>query len=75
MTGPEGHYFLPNLHPGKYEVVAELASFVPDKQALDLRVGQDLTGNFAMRLGGGTRQAYSFPEPTPPRIQHRDLNF
>jgi len=52
VTGPEGQYFLPNLHPGKYEVTAELASFVPNKQALDLRVGQDLTVNFAMKIGG-----------------------
>src|SRR5437762_14261422 len=45
-TGGEGQYFLPNLRPGPYEVTAELASFVPNKQALDLRVGQDLTVNF-----------------------------
>jgi outer membrane receptor protein involved in Fe transport len=52
VTGAEGQYFLPNLRPGSYEVTAELASFVPDKQALELRVGQDLTVNFAMKLGG-----------------------
>jgi hypothetical protein len=52
VTGAEGQYFLPNLRPGSYEVTAELASFVPDKQTLELRVGQDLTVNFAMKLGG-----------------------
>lgn len=52
VTGPEGRYFLPNLRPGNYEVLAELTSFVPTKQALDLRVGQDLTVNFNMKLGG-----------------------
>jgi hypothetical protein len=51
VTGPEGRYFLPNLRPGKYEVLAELTSFVPSKQALDLRVGQDLTVHFTMKLG------------------------
>jgi hypothetical protein len=52
VTGAEGQFFLPNLRPGHYEVTAELASFVPDKQTLDLSVGQDLTVNFAMKLGG-----------------------
>ncbi len=52
VTGPEGQFFLPNLRPGRYEVTAELASFVPDKQSLELRVGQDLTVSFSMKLGG-----------------------
>src|SRR4051794_14565643 len=52
VTGAEGQFFLPNLRPGKYEVTAELSSFVPTKQSLELRVGQDLTVNFAMKLGG-----------------------
>src|SRR6267142_4670599 len=52
VTGAEGQFFLPNLRPGRYEVTAELASFVPDTQSLELRVGQDLTVNFSMKLGG-----------------------
>ena len=52
VTGAEGQYFLPNLRPGAYEVTAELAGFVPDKQSLDLRVGQDLTVNVSMKVGG-----------------------
>ncbi len=52
VTGAEGQFFLPNLRPGRYEVTAELASFVPDKQSLELRVGQDLTVSFSMKLGG-----------------------
>ena len=52
VTGSEGRYFLPNLRPGRYEVLTELPSFVPNKQGLDLRVGQDLTVNFTMKLGG-----------------------
>jgi outer membrane receptor protein involved in Fe transport len=52
VTGAEGQYFLPNLRPGAYEVTAELTGFVPDKQSLDLRVGQDLTVNVSMKVGG-----------------------
>src|SRR5260221_3289974 len=52
VTATEGQFFLPNLRPGRYEVGAELPSFVPTKQELDLRVGQDLTVNFTMRIGG-----------------------
>src|SRR6267142_2771044 len=52
VTGAEGQFCLPNLRPGRYEVTAELASFVPDTQSLELRVGQDLTVNFSMKLGG-----------------------
>ncbi len=51
-TSGEGRYFLPNLRPGKYEVLSELSGFTPDKQGLDLRVGQDLTVNFTMKVGG-----------------------
>src|SRR4051812_4559021 len=52
VTGAEGQFFLPNLRPGKYEVTAELASFVAAKQSLELRVGQDLTVSVSMKLGG-----------------------
>ncbi len=52
VTGAEGQFFQPNLRPGRYEVTAELASFVPVKQSLELRVGQDLTVSFSMKLGG-----------------------
>ena len=52
VTGAEGQFFQPNLRPGRYEVTAELASFVPVKQSLELRVGQDLTVTFSMKLGG-----------------------
>ncbi len=52
VTGGSGQYFLPNLRPGKYEVASELSGFAPQKQQLDLRVGQDLTVNFAMKVAG-----------------------
>jgi hypothetical protein len=56
QTGAEGQYFLPNLRPGAYEVALDLSGFVPTKQALDLRVGQDLTVNFSMKVGGVSEQ-------------------
>jgi hypothetical protein len=47
-----GRYFLPNLRPGPYEVIAELSGFAATKEQLELRVGQDLTVNFTMKVGG-----------------------
>ncbi len=47
-----GRYFLPNLRPGRYEVIAELSGFAATKEQLELRVGQDLTVNFTMKVGG-----------------------
>src|SRR6476620_10990320 len=52
VTGAAGQYFLPNLRPGKYELTAELQGFAPSKQELELRVGQDLTVNLLLRVGG-----------------------
>jgi outer membrane receptor protein involved in Fe transport len=54
VTGNEGIYVLPNLRPGKYEVGAELSGFAPNKQLLELRVGQDLAINFTLKVGGLT---------------------
>jgi outer membrane receptor protein involved in Fe transport len=54
VTGSEGNYLLPNLRPGKYRVTAELSSFAPNKQEFELRVGQDLTLNFTMKVGSVT---------------------
>jgi outer membrane receptor protein involved in Fe transport len=52
VSGGEGKFFVPNLRPGQYEVLCELASFAPQRQSLELRVGQDLTVNVSMRLAG-----------------------
>jgi outer membrane receptor protein involved in Fe transport len=52
VTNPEGQYFMPNLRPGKYQLTSELQGFTPTKQELELRVGQDLTVNLLMRVGG-----------------------
>src|SRR5262245_12656560 len=50
VTGTEGQYLLANLRPGVYEMTTELSGFGPLKQQLELRVGQDLTVNFTMKL-------------------------
>src|SRR3954463_4838034 len=52
VTGATGQYVLPNLRPGKYELTADLQGFAPTKQELELRVGQDLTVNLLLRVGG-----------------------
>src|SRR4029450_13608321 len=52
VTGAEGQYLLPNLRPGKYLVSGELSGFSPNKQELDVRVGQDLTVNLTLKVGG-----------------------
>ncbi len=54
VTGAEGHYVLPNLRPGTYEVTGELAGFATKKQQLELRVGQDLTVNVTLTVAGVT---------------------
>ena len=56
QSGGEGQYFLPNLRPGRYEVTPELAGFATIKQQLDVRVGQDLTLNFTLKIGGVAEQ-------------------
>lgn len=52
VTGALGQYLLPNLRAGHYEITAELSGFSPQKQALDLRVGQDLTVDLTLAVGG-----------------------
>src|SRR6266496_4309569 len=45
-----GRYFLPNLRPGQYEVIAELSGFAATKEQLELLFGQDPTVNFTMKV-------------------------
>jgi outer membrane receptor protein involved in Fe transport len=52
VTSTQGQYFLPNLRPGRYEISCELQGFVATRQQLELRVGQDLTVNLTMKIGG-----------------------
>ncbi|HSB60508.1 MAG TPA: TonB-dependent receptor, partial [Vicinamibacteria bacterium] len=53
VTGALGQYFLPNLPAGTYEVTAELDRFSPSRRSgLALRVGQDVSVDFTLKLGG-----------------------
>ena len=52
VSSGDGKYFVPNLRPGAYELLSELSGFAPRRQTLELRVGQDLTVNVAMKLAG-----------------------
>jgi hypothetical protein len=54
VTGALGQYVLPNLRAGHYEMTAELSGFDAKKQEFDLRVGQDLTIDVTMTVGGLT---------------------
>src|SRR5262245_24010931 len=56
VSTPEGRYLMPNLRPGKYEVTAELSGFTPIKEEFEIRVGQDLTLNLTMKVGGVSEQ-------------------
>ena len=56
VSGPAGRYLVPNLRAGAYEVTTELSGFAPLKQQLDVRVGQDLTLNVTLKVGGVTEQ-------------------
>jgi len=51
VTGDRGQFFLPNLPAGVYEIKAELLGFAPTRRdALDIRVGQEITVDFTLRL-------------------------
>ncbi len=55
VTDANGVYRFPGLRPGKYEVLAKLQGFTPAKTpATDLRLGQILTIDLALAVGGVT---------------------
>ena len=56
VSTPEGRYIVPNLRPGAYQVSTELSGFAPIKQELEIRVGQDLTLNLTLKVGGVAEQ-------------------
>jgi outer membrane receptor protein involved in Fe transport len=56
-TGSLGQYFLPNLPAGAYDLTATLPGFGPGKRSgLVLRVGQEGTVDFVLRVGGVTEE-------------------
>ena len=57
VTGGLGQYFIPNLPPGRYDLTAGLSGFSAEKRPeLLLRVGQEGTVDFVLRVGGLTEQ-------------------
>ena len=48
-----GQYFLPSLAPGRYEISAALQGFRAERRTdLVLQIGQELTIDFTLRVGG-----------------------
>lgn len=57
VTGALGQYFLPNLPAGTYELTATLQGFgVGKRSGLLLRVGQEGTVDFTLKVGGLTEE-------------------
>ncbi len=55
VTDANGVYRVPGLRPGKYEALAKLAGFTPAKtENIELRLGQILTIDLALAVGGVT---------------------
>ena len=52
VTNEAGQYYLPSLPSGTYEVTVELQGFTTGKRTLPLRVGQEATADFTLRVGG-----------------------
>src|SRR5438045_1354365 len=53
ISGDAGQYFLPNLPPGRYDLSATLQGFrVERRTALVLQLGQELTIDFTLQVGG-----------------------
>jgi carboxypeptidase family protein/TonB-dependent receptor-like protein len=51
VTGPDGRFVFPVLPVGRYDLVAELEGFTPQRQALAIAVGETLTVTLVMRVG------------------------
>ena len=52
MTDDHGHYVLTNLAPGTYELRAERSGFSNANRLVTVRVGDHLTADFALAVGG-----------------------
>ena len=68
-SGGHGEYFLTNLRPGKYELTAELSGFQSYRQPLELRVGEDVTVNFTMKVAGLNTSVEVVGESVPVQTQ------
>jgi outer membrane receptor protein involved in Fe transport len=51
VTNENGQYYVPSLPSGSYQVTVELSGFGAEKQAMSLRVGQEATADFTLRVG------------------------
>lgn len=51
VTDSLGHYYVPNLPAGSYDVAVELAGFGSARRQLVLRVGQDATLDVILKVG------------------------
>lgn len=69
VSGGHGGYFLTNLRPGKYELTAGLSGFQSYRQSLELRVGEDVTVNFTMKLAGLNTSVEVVGESVPVQTQ------
>jgi outer membrane receptor protein involved in Fe transport len=58
-TGGHGQFFIPNLPAGTYELTAALSGFGTEKRpGLVLRVGQEGTVDFTLKLGGVSEEVF-----------------
>jgi len=69
VSGGHGEYFLTNLRPGKYEITAELSGFQSYRQPMELRVGEDVTVNFTMKVAGLNTSVEVVGESVPVQTQ------
>ncbi len=54
VTTGVGHYLLPSLPPGRYEVTATLQGFAPAGRPVELTVGADFTVDFILKVSTRT---------------------
>jgi outer membrane receptor protein involved in Fe transport len=69
VSGGHGEYFMTNLRPGRYELSAELSGFQSYRQSLDIRVGEDITVNFTMKIASLEQTVEVVGESVPVQTQ------
>lgn len=71
VTDGIGHYFIPNLPAGPYELTVELSGFGAGKQSsLVLRVGQEATFDFVLKVAGVEQEVTVSAQVTLVETQH-----